>query len=342
MKRRLFLHLGLPKTGTTSIQSFLRQNPEVLTDVGVIYPKVGPENPDHPFFHPKPATAFLAEEVSHQFLARELVGRNRLAAGTPLWSTAFRMIDGSGAHTAVISYENFSSQVSLYEFDAISEQLKAYDVTGLIYLRRQDKWAISLYSHFVRGARIALPFGQFVDDIRARLTYSTLLDEIREQIPLDRLIVRNFDDVSKTGLLQDFFRSLDLPDPPPAEALAHDARNRSLPPWVVLFLLRCIQASFPTERLRSIRKACLRSAAGRRFRPLRPGLDLASPAEREDLRAIMNADAERLAEKYGVRFAEPEAPTAPYRPFDQDDIAAIREMIGPRLAAGARAALDDL
>jgi hypothetical protein len=57
---------------------------------------------------------------------------------------------------------------------------------------------------------------------------------------------------------------------------------------------------------------------------------------------MMNADAGRLAQKYGVRFAEPEPATAPYRPFDQGDIEAIKTMIGPRLPDSVRATLDGL
>jgi hypothetical protein len=342
-KRRLVLHLGLWKTGTTTIQSFLRGNPEVLARIGVQYPRVGPENPDHPFFNPRPPTDFLAHEVSHQFLGRELVARKRrYASGLPLWSTALRMFEESGAHTAIISYEDFSAQVSQYRFDAIREMLKDLDVVGLIYLRPQESWAVSLYSHFVRGERTSLTFHEFIDSIRPRLTYSLLLDRIQDHIPLDRLIVRNFDDASRSGLIQDLFHSLDLPDALAASGYDNVVRNRSLPNWAVLFLLTCMRSSIETERIKDVRRALLRTAASRRAPRLSPGLDLASPAERTELRAIMSADAGRLAAKYGIMLPEPEPATAPYRPFSRDDIEAIRQRIAPRLPALARAALDSL
>jgi len=343
MKRRLVLHLGLLKTGTTTLQSFLRDNPELLADIGVHYPKVGPENPDHPFFRPKPPTAFLAEEVSHRFLAQELIVRRRgPPEHMPLWSTAFRLFENSGAHTAIISYENLSAEVSHYQFDAVAERLKSFDVIGVIYLRPQESWAVSLYSHFVRDGRTSLSFAEYVESIRHRLTYSVMLDRIRDQIPLDSLIVRNFDTASKTGLIEDFFRSLDLPDPLSALPTDYRIRNRSLPHWAVIFLLRCIQASFPTESLTDVRKALIRRAASRRPLPLRPGLDLATPEERIGLRAVMSADARRLAENYGFAFAEAQPSTAPYRPFDKDDFRAIKKMIAPGLGARTLTALDDL
>jgi hypothetical protein len=342
VKRRLVLHLGLWKTGTTTIQYFLRGNPGILADVGVHYPKVGPENTDHPSFRHKPPTEFLAEEVSHQFLGRELSGRKRRPAGDlPLWSTVFRQIEDSDAHTTIISYEDFSARVLFYHFDLIAERLKTFDVVGLIYLRPQESWAVSLYSHLIRGGRTSLTFGEFLDSIRQRLAYSVLLDQIRDQIPLNSLIVRNFDDAAKKGLVEDFFEGLELPSAQSTPASGYDVRNRSLPHWAVLFLLKCIQASFPAECVRDVRKALTGSAASRRAASLRPGLDLATPQERARLRAIMSADAARLEQNYGITFAE-RGPAALYRPFDKDDFNAIMEAIAPRLASHTRAALDDL
>lgn len=343
MNRRFVLHLGLWKSGTTTIQSFLRGNPRLLADNGVYYPQVGPENADHPFFSPKPATEFMAQEVSHQFLGRELAGRKRRSlTDLPLWTTAFRLIEASGAHTAIISYEDFSAQVPLYRFDAIAERLKTFDVVGIIYLRPQEPWAVSLYSHFVRGARTSLSFQDFVDSIRHRLTYSELLDRICANIPLDRMIVRNFDEASTKGLIQDFFQSLDLSDALSAMGGDDSIRNRSLPHWAVLFMLECMQLSLPAELLNDVRKVVIRTAASGRSISLNPGLDLANPAERAALRAVMSADAGRLADRYGITFSAVEPAAIAYRPFDRNDFNAIRKAIGPRLAAHTRAALDDV
>lgn len=37
----LFLHIGLPKTGTTLIQTYCAQNRKVLARHGILYPKAG-------------------------------------------------------------------------------------------------------------------------------------------------------------------------------------------------------------------------------------------------------------------------------------------------------------
>lgn len=37
----LFLHIGLPKTGTTAVQNYFYQNQNILEDYGILYPKTG-------------------------------------------------------------------------------------------------------------------------------------------------------------------------------------------------------------------------------------------------------------------------------------------------------------
>lgn len=50
MNRRLYLHIGMPKTATTAIQSYLLQNANLLKSQGFIYPKTGLQyNAHHSF-----------------------------------------------------------------------------------------------------------------------------------------------------------------------------------------------------------------------------------------------------------------------------------------------------
>lgn len=49
MTRKLILHLGMPKTGTTTLQSFLTQNYKILLGNGILYPKVKTNLTNHNF-----------------------------------------------------------------------------------------------------------------------------------------------------------------------------------------------------------------------------------------------------------------------------------------------------
>lgn len=46
---KLILHLGMPKTGSTSIQTFMAQNRDNLLALGVLYPKVNISTNNHNF-----------------------------------------------------------------------------------------------------------------------------------------------------------------------------------------------------------------------------------------------------------------------------------------------------
>jgi hypothetical protein len=111
---------------------------------------------------------------------------------------------------------------------------------------------------------------------------------------------------------------------------------------VVLFLLKCGQAPLPKADFLEVRRA-LSVCVGRKRGPaLRPGLDVASPDERRMLRETAAADADRLAERYGMTLGAPTGEPLVWRPFDQDDFAAIGDAIMPQLPQSTREALGRL
>lgn len=347
MKRRLILHLGLSKTGTTSIQGFFRRNPDALAAAGIIYPKVGAAVPDHPAFQPSALRPDLGGETNHVALAREISGRRKdtgdAGIDTPLWSAAFRQINDSTAHTAIVSYENFSARPTEYRFDHIAYRLSEFDVTGIIYLRCQEHWATSLYGQKVSGVgRFTKAFSDYITSLRSRLIYSRMLDTIKAHFPLDRLVVGDFGQAARSGLLEDFLGRAGLPGDRLMSAGKPEVRNTSRSHEATLFLLRCNQAVLSDAAFLDVRRALSAHAARNPDLGLRPGLDTATPKTRRVLRAATADDADRLMERYGVSLsAEPRAPTA-YRPFDEHDFNTIRQAIAPRLSKAAREALETI
>ncbi len=347
MKRRLILHLGLSRTGTTSIQSFFRQNPEALAAAGVAYPKIGAGVPNHAAFQRTALTSHLSDEINHVALALEIHRPDHDANGadldTPFWSRAFRQIDDSGAHTAIVSYENFSVNVEKYRFSALKKEFSDFDVVGFIYLRKQEHWAPSLYGHKILGKqRFTVPFRRFVRSLRRRLDYSFVLDAVAHHIPLERLIVGDFEEAARSGLIGDFLDRADLARGPLVSTGEKSARNASFPPWAILFLLRCNQAGLPDVAFLHARAALGRQTTREADFGLRPGLDIATPDEREALRKSTAADAGRLAEKYGVTLSAETREPAAYRPFDEEDFRAIKAAIAPQLTTSTLEALDNL
>lgn len=347
MKRRLILHLGFPRTGTTSVQGFFRRNPDALAAAGIIYPKIGAGVPGHKAFQRTAIPSSLGEETNHVALALEIhqPGGGGASLDTPLWAIAFDQIEASGAHTAIISYENFALHAENYRFDALAAKFRDFDVSGLVYLRPHEDWVVSLYEQTVRGKqRLAVPMADFpVYRGLRRFRYSAKLDTVSDHLPWAHLVVGNFDQAARRGLLEDFLNKADLPADRLLAAGEQSLRNASLPHWAILFLLRCNRAGLPDAAFAEVRRAltAYRGPGGAGL-ALRPGLDTATPGERATLRKATADDAGRLAERYGVTLCAGTAAPVEHRPLDEGDVEAITQAIAPRLTRPARDALNGL
>ena len=169
-----------------------------------------------------------------------------------------------------------------------------------------------------------------------------MLDNVSAHIPLDHLIAADFEQASATGLLTDFLTKIGLPrgvEPPPGDRALI---NRSLPYWATLFLLKCNQAQIPDDTFLKVRKALTHGVTRNDFPPLRPGLDVATPEEREGLRAAAAADAQRLQAMYGVTLTQRAREPIAFRPFDQQDVGAIRRALAAEISRPALKELDKL
>jgi hypothetical protein len=346
VKRRLILHLGIAKTGTTTIQRFLRENPDILAAAGIVYPRLGVDLTNHPAFRRSAFTSYLQKEANHVALALEIQRKRDTTEAvfdTPLWSTAFRRIDESGARTAIVSYENFAMRVESYRFDALAPRLREYDVCGVVCLRAQEDWVTSLYGQVIRGRdRLAVPLADF-DVFRGlgRLGFSTRLDAVSRRLPLDDLVVSDFSQAARSGLLADFMDRTGLPRDQLLPADEPRPRNVSLPSWANLFLLRCNQGGLPDGPFVEVLAGLKRLARRAEVIPdLAPGLDIATPEERAALRGVMAADADRLMERYGIALDPKVREPAPYRPFEASDFRAIRAALAARLSKATREALE--
>lgn len=118
MTNNIYLHIGAHKTGTSSIQHFLRENAnKLLREAGILYftPKVWPIT----LKNGKPDIALNLD--------------------------AFDELECVTANTIVISHENYSWISSKEDLKKLAEKLQKYakNVFIVIYLRRQDLLAIS-------------------------------------------------------------------------------------------------------------------------------------------------------------------------------------------------------
>jgi hypothetical protein len=145
--KTLILHVGYPKTGTSSLQWFLHTHRDHLLEQGVCYPVTG-QVADHA--HHKLAFS-LADNAYEQVDAGE---RARL------FEALASELDGSGAHTAVLSSELFLYRLELIQkSEECQRLLSGRTISVVCFLRNQTTFMESLYRHFVWDAAVRFAEG---------------------------------------------------------------------------------------------------------------------------------------------------------------------------------------
>lgn len=141
----IYLHIGIPKTGTTSLQKFLFFNREKLLKKGCLYPITGTNITSNN--EPK--------GYSHNSLVRVL-SQNTSQNGDwvsqcKIWQEFKTEINALKAEKVIISAEFFTGP-GIYNQDLIAmtkKLLDDYDVKIVIYLRRQDEFLRSYYCYLI-------------------------------------------------------------------------------------------------------------------------------------------------------------------------------------------------
>lgn len=181
-KPELFLHVGLPKTGTTSAQAFMSRNRDQLALHGVYYPET-----IHDLFQ---------SEHQHRFVFAAIINEYN-QHGLNVEAFDFSVIDALAAEMLskglpknLISEENLS-WYPLLQSAALERFSKWFDVKIVVFLRRQDQWLESVFTQLVRGGYDGT-IAMLLEDIRTpdRLNYSEFLNYWTERFGEQALVVR--------------------------------------------------------------------------------------------------------------------------------------------------------
>lgn len=190
----LYLHIAMQKTGTTALQRGMAANKDELLRYGVMYPS---------------ATLGLTQSSSgaHHYLAHALKDIvTRYTPDIPFsriheYCSAVRKLTSRHDGPVVLSSEDFS----LLDNNEVAELalLLPPDTRVIVYLRRQDYWADSLYGQMLKvGLKITVE--QFLDEIEERLDYQQYLERWVKAFGSQAVIVRTYEQRSKANLWTDF------------------------------------------------------------------------------------------------------------------------------------------
>lgn len=162
---RIWLHIGLHKTGTSAMQNWCAEHADILLRERVLYMQMRKN---------LPACGLLAAALIR-----------KSPEGPELVNHVIRQIDEhqGAVDDVIISSEDFS----YFGPDSIAllmEQLRGHDIIMLIWLRRQDRFAEAMYKQTVKWNGKIKPIEEFIAGSWARcMDYNHLLEVWQTAFP---------------------------------------------------------------------------------------------------------------------------------------------------------------
>ncbi len=189
---RLILHIGSQKTGTTTIQGFLKTQSKELSQAGLHFIQAGRTNIAH-----------------NSVLQRSKQGEGGLVAEEMLSEIQSQ----SENSCSVISSEMFfRKSVAGFFKTHFPPELRARTLV-LVYLRRQDKYAEAMYKQRVKNGRYNGQPTEYLANV-VKLNYDKILQEYADVFGHQNIVVRPFERslLPKGDVLQDFAQHAGLPE----------------------------------------------------------------------------------------------------------------------------------
>ena len=216
----IYVHIGTPKTGSTSIQYFLWNNYEVLRKNGVLFPKSCLTQ----------TSSYGNRSAAHSTFLHDF---DKACKNLKQEITVSKNI-----HTVLLSCEQFGPRIRFIS-DLSKQLFKNNVIKIIIYLRRQDKYLESLYKEAVAGT-----FARFAEDFTTyyythteamRPDYYQLLQPWADCFGHENIIVRPFEKKQFYGgnLIRDFLHHTCIDDIENFQNLEIYNENISIPCEVV-------------------------------------------------------------------------------------------------------------
>lgn len=221
-EKTVVIHMGLAKTGSTSIQKFLASNVQALEREGTWFPL------------PNVAARSASREPGvgsgpHTELVGKLA-RNRAKCspeGWAEWVAIFEAFDRSDRlDTLVLSHEMLGNWAPRLDFEILKDRIAGHRVRILFFIRHAETWLASLYEQDVRGKgrstvlpdqdrfAVKFPTSSFQDIARAVMT----------AFPEAEITVASFDAIARDGALLPYFAAF-AGLSPEMQAAARTARH---------------------------------------------------------------------------------------------------------------------
>jgi len=244
--RHLFLHIGTHKTGSTAIQHALAANRKALSKSG--YALIPRPEAARELVHSRSEDPLIVERMEEQFYS------------------SLKLLDMRRVDAIVLSWEGFSGdhQRGYCNTATIAEALRklatGFIVTVVVYIRRQDEFAESLYAQHIQYGH-SHSFSEFLRqfDVSA-FDWARLLQSYTGAFGRQNVLARRYISPSgptDTRLLDDFSKAIGLPFvlSLPGKTLRNPSMNRQ-----ALELARLANPYMSTEERRFLREILQQSS----------------------------------------------------------------------------------
>lgn len=205
MKKKLFLHIGFNKTGSTTIQRTLAENSEALLKRGVFYPNNIDASYQQRWQH-VPLAAAVPDCNLHWLLPKKRKTLHRA------FEELKEAIVAHAFDTLVLSSEGFGeTNMGVEKLTWLKEQFVNFDIFIVAYIRRQDEYFLSTYQEAIKAGRSRrFNFSDFSS--LHQLHFGRRLSAWREVFGHDHVLVRPFSRQHWLGgdLVQDFLATANI------------------------------------------------------------------------------------------------------------------------------------
>lgn len=158
--KRLLIHIGTGKTGTSSIQNFLFANrKQLVKQFSVFYPEQGLATLDH-----------FGEAIHAHYPLTSWINDRK----TENFEKLTRSINSSTCETAIISCENFYHHIFAENIEFLASVFKSFSIEIICYVRRQDLYMESAWKQQIKTGAMKMPFSDFLE----RHTQAKYLKEV--------------------------------------------------------------------------------------------------------------------------------------------------------------------
>jgi len=167
---KFLIHIGVNKTGTSSLQNAFFSRRTQLSEMGVLYPRTG------------------CQQSAHHQLSRVVKGAPAAALGlSENWADDLRS-EFKDHELCVLSSENFAT---LRDVLPMTQICPPGDTRVLLYLRDYAHYMASWYQQAIHSRNLAFSIEDFLENYRA--DFSTIVSLWREVYGAENVEVRLYD-----------------------------------------------------------------------------------------------------------------------------------------------------